>query len=280
LLWLQLVEIGQFCTLCVIADGGALVAAAAAIVCLRIPQGELPAAKPAATSPLELRSWAWIGLAFAAAIAPLLWNRVRPAPPVPAEVQKLYAPGKINVVEFADFECPFCRLLHERLKAIIESYPGRVHFVRLNMPLDSHPNARGAAYASICAEAQGKGEPMADLLFKNEDITSSGNRDTAAKLGLDLTAFDRCVRAPDTEARVQRESAILRAAGLKGLPTTYVGALEIVGAQPEEVFRDAFERAARGEVVGALVWFGRTSYTSTWEPAQSKKREQSKSPSS
>jgi hypothetical protein len=87
----------------------------------------------------------------------------------------------------------------------------------------------------------------------------------------------------------------LRKAGLKGLPTTYVGTAEIVGAQPEEVFRDAFERAARGAerpslpapgflaflalVAGSLVWFGRASYTFTWEPARTKKPEQSKSPS-
>jgi len=220
---------------------------------------------------------------------------VRPPPPIPADVLKLYAPGKINVVEFADFQCPFCRMLHGQLKSILASYPGRVHFVRLNMPLDSHEHARGAAYAAICAEQQGQGEPMADLLFEAEDLTPRGNRALAEKLGLDLTAFDRCVGSPETEARVQRESAILRKAGLKGLPTTYVGTIEIVGAQPEEVFRDAFERAARGDerrslpgpgflaflalVVGALVWFGRASYTFTWEPARTKKPEQSKSPS-
>lgn len=293
LLWLQLTKVGQFCTLCVVVDVAALIAAVSGGLYAALALRAEPRAAEA--TPLELRNWAWLALAFVAVVAPLSWTRLRPAPPVPAEVLKLYVPGKINVVEFADFECPFCRLLHDRLKSIVASYPDRVHFVRLNMPLDRHTLARGAAYAWICAEQQGKGEAMADALFKALDLSPDANRRAAEKLGLNLEAFDRCVKAPETAARVDRESKILRDAGFKGLPTTYVGAHEIVGAQSEEVFRDAFERAARGSgdrgvpgpafvailgvVLVALVWYGRAGYTSTWEPEQSKNPARSKSPS-
>jgi protein-disulfide isomerase/uncharacterized membrane protein len=289
LLGLQLFGIGAMCSLCVVTDAAAIVAAGVA------PLAFLRQGDEAAKNPLALRSWAWLGLAALAALAPIAWMKVRPLPPVPPQVLKLYAPGKINVVEFADYQCPFCRMLHGRLKTLIESYPGKVNFVRLNLPLDSHEHARGAAFAAVCADEQGKGEPMADLLFSADDLTAEGNRASASKLGLDLATFDRCVDAKSTAARVERESAILRNAGLKGLPTTYVGDEEIVGAQSEETFRDAFERAARGEgnkgvsgavflalvavLAGALVRFGRPSYNSTWEPAPTKKAEQSKSPS-
>lgn len=293
LLWLQFAKVGQFCLLCVIADAGALVAAGAAVAYVAVARDQSLGSERARDS-LQLRNWAWGALGLLAVTAPLAWQKLRPTAPVPAEVVKFYVPGKINVVEFADYECPFCRMLHGRLKAIVSEYPGRVNFVRLNMPLDRHTLARGAAYASICAERQGKGEPMADLLFKALDLRPEANREAARKLGLDLKAFDECVRSPETEARVEREAAILKDAGFKGLPTTFVGGYEIVGAQADEVFRDAFERAARGAgdrgvpgplfaailavVSAVLVWYGRASYTSTWEPAQSKKPERSKSP--
>ena len=118
---------------------------------------------------------------------------MRPAAPVPAGVQKLYLPGKINVVEFADYECPYCRRLHPQLKAVIESYPGKVHFTRLNLPLKSHEFAHGAAQAQVCAREQGKGDEMADRLFLAEDLHPSSNRELAKELGVELTAYDKCI---------------------------------------------------------------------------------------
>jgi hypothetical protein len=95
----------------------------------------------------------------------------------------------------------------------------------------------------------------------------------AKGLGLDLAAFKRCLQDPATDRSIDEQAAILRDAGFQGLPTTYVGAVKIVGAQPEEVFRDAFDQAARGEgaegvpgwlfwavvalLAGTTLWFGR-----------------------
>jgi protein-disulfide isomerase len=175
-------------------------------------------------------------------------------------VQQLYEPGKINVVEFADYECPYCRALHPELSAIIDSYPGKVHFTRLNLPLQSHPFAHGAALAEVCAREQGQGDTMANRLFAAEDLRPDANRGLAKELGLDLVAYDYCLRAGKAERVIEAESKILRDAGLQGLPTTYVGAKTIIGVQPEEVFRDAFERAERGDgdrgIPALAYWFG------------------------
>jgi len=148
-------------------------------------------------------------------------------------------------VEFSDFECQFCRALHPRLKALVSHYSGQVRHLRLNAPLASHPHARDAAYAAICAELQGRGDAMADELFSAPLVSASANRELAARLGLRLAAFDQCVRDPATHARVQAERALLDEAGLEGLPTVFIGTTKLVGAQPDEMLRKEIDRARR-----------------------------------
>lgn len=238
---LQAVKIGEFCLLCVVVDVAGIIAALAAFFAQRQERARDPFAP-----------WAWVLFAVAAVGAPLAWPRLRPQAPVPAGIASYYQPGKINVVEFADFECPFCRALHPLLKKLVKEREGKVNFVRLNMPLPRHTSAMDAAKAAVCAEAQGKGDEMADQMFEVEDLSPANLRRIAVGIRLDPRAFDACFAAPATVERIQRESKILRDAGFQGLPTTYVGARQIVGAQAEEVFREAFDQAARGEGGGGV----------------------------
>jgi predicted DsbA family dithiol-disulfide isomerase/uncharacterized membrane protein len=196
---------------------------------------------------IALRPWAWAVLGVLATAMPLLWPRVRPQAPLPAVILAHYVPGRVNVVEFADFQCPHCRELHLRLKSMLKEYGDRVHFTRLHVPLPMHGQARGAARAAVCAEAQGKTEEVADRLFSAPTLTPQAVRKAALEAGVEPRAFDACLKAPATEQRIDRDMAALREAGFEGLPTTYVGAVRILGAQPDEVFRDALEAAARGE---------------------------------
>ncbi|MEO7038128.1 MAG: DsbA family protein [Polyangiaceae bacterium] len=236
---LQAFKIGHFCSLCVTVDSLSVVAALCGVVVWK-GRGE-------ANENFGLRSGAWPVLGLLALCAPLLWPQLRPAAPVPAGVLERYVPGKINVVEFADYQCPFCRALYPVLKSVIESYPNKVNFTRLNLPLQSHEFAHGAAQAQVCAREQGKGDEMANRLFSAEDLTPTTNRALARTLGVELTAYDQCIASGKADRIIDAESKILIDAGLQGLPTTYVGAKTILGAQPEEVFRDAFDRAAAGE---------------------------------
>ena len=236
---LQAFKIGQFCSLCVTVDTLSVVAAVCGVIAWK-GRGD-------ANEPFALRPLAWPALGVLGLSAPLLWPLLRPAAPVPAGVQKLYVPGKINVVEFADYECPFCRALHPILKAVIASYPNQVNFTRLNLPLHSHEFAQGAAEAQVCAREQGKGDEMANRLFAAEDLTPTTNRAVARSLGVELAAYDQCIASGKADRVIDAESKILIDSGLQGLPTTYVGAKTILGAQAEEVFRDAFDRAAAGE---------------------------------
>lgn len=238
---LQAVVIGELCFYCVVVDVAGMLTAGAAWMWAR-------AARSEPTPSEELLSPAAFGILGAiAVVSPLIWPKLKPQPPVPPQISAYYQSGKINVIEFADFQCPFCRLLHPRLKAIAKEYDGKVNFVQLNMPLERHALALGAARAFVCAKAQGKGPEMADALFDSEDLAPAQNRRAAVSLGLDLDAFDACVVDPKTTDGIMAEAKILRDAGFQGLPTIYVGAVTIVGAQSDEVFREAFDRAARGE---------------------------------
>jgi predicted DsbA family dithiol-disulfide isomerase/uncharacterized membrane protein len=267
LLYVQAFRIRVFCSLCTIVDVAAIVAAVAGGLYLAARQRGTPGAEP-------LRDGGWMALGVLAVSAPLLWPSLRPTPPVPPAIAKFHVPGKINVVEFVDFQCPHCRFFHPRLKAILAEYGDRVHFTRLDLPLEMHPLARGAARAHVCAVARGKADAMADALFETEDLEEAGLIKAGEKVGLDGTELRRCLAAPETEAAVARsERILLDAKLLEGLPTTFVGSTMLVGTQEDATLRDAFDRAATdGSLPGvpgpvfigaiaaaalAIVWFGR-----------------------
>jgi protein-disulfide isomerase len=214
-------------------------------------------------------------LAVLATAAPLVWHVARPLPPVHAKIRALYQPGKINVVEFADLECPHCRRLQPMLKQVMQAFPGQIHFVRKHAPLPQHPHSERAASAVICAEALAqRGEEMVDRLVAVE--LSDESMDAAVQeLNLSGQAFQDCLAAPSTLARLDEDLALLKEAGFEGLPTTYVGPQRFVGVRTEEAWRDAFERAGRGEgdtgvpgplfvtlllgLAAAVLWNGRTA---------------------
>lgn len=248
LLVYQAVGLESYCWLCVIVDVAAL---ACALFAFFVARASRSGAGTARTQALEspFRSWAWLGVAGLLVLAPLVWSAIKPLPAIPRAIAALYQPGKINVVEFADFECPYCRRLHASISPLVKEYATEVHLVRAHRPLPQHENAERAARAAVCAEAQGVGEAMADALFEitlsPEAITKS-----AESLRLDPGAFDACMLSEATSAILARDAALLPDTELRGLPTTYVGNKLFVGVPTETALRDAFERAKRPRAVG------------------------------
>jgi uncharacterized membrane protein/predicted DsbA family dithiol-disulfide isomerase len=239
LLSVQAFVIQQFCWLCVTADLSALTAGAVSLLLgPDVWERELTA---------RLRPGAWWALAVLTVGAPLLWSIVKPSPRVSSAVLAYYRPGKLNVVEFADFQCPACRMFAGTLKRSLAPYGDRVHFVRLNKPLRSHQFAWDAARAAVCGEAQHKAEPMADALFAAEDLSLPGIDRVARDVGLDAAVFEKCMLDPATAARVERESNLLVPPDLEGLPTTYIGGKRLLGVQSAETVTAALERASRGD---------------------------------
>lgn len=280
LLTLQWLAIHAFCVLCVTVDSAALVAALAGAAFIALGRGRLAgggtdvATLETATHASEpLRDGAWVALGVIAVTAPLVWPAVRPLPDVPREIAAYYEPGKINVVEFVDFQCPFCRMYQPELQKVIAEYGPRVHFVRLDLPLAMHPLARGAAHAHLCGVARGRGEELANALFATEDLSTAGLLKAGASVGLDPKALEACMNAPATDREAGKSEALLTRLGLlQGLPTTFVGSKMIVGAVETPALREAFEQAAAGvnhgipgpayaaivlAAAGASVFFGR-----------------------
>jgi len=251
LLLLQWLKVGAFCVLCVTVDTAALVAAAAGLAFV-LRKGDDASTAESEPSPSDarsepLRDGAWIALGVLAVTAPLVWPAVQPLPDVPREIAAYYEPGKINVVEFVDFQCPFCRMYQPELKKVIDEYGSRVHFVRLDLPLAMHPLARGAARAHLCGVARGRGEQLANALFETEDLSTAGLLKAGASVGLDPKALEACMNAPETDRDAGKSEELLKRLGLlQGLPTTFVGAKMIVGAEEAPALREAFEQAAAG----------------------------------
>jgi thiol-disulfide isomerase/thioredoxin len=248
------VDLKVFCRLCVAVDVAAIVAALAVLVSIWSKKDSPDAALETSSAPMRRL---WPVATLAAMLIPVGWSFLQPSPPVPREIASLWVPGKINVVEFIDFQCPFCRQLHPTVLELLDEYGSRVNFVRLNMPLPNHALARSAARAYCCADDQKKGSAMADALLKTDDLTPEGCEKLAAELGLSLAEYQACVKSAATEARINDEIARVKKAGFGGLPTVWVEDEVIVGHNPDHL-RDAFTRAAndtpRARLPTSLLW--------------------------
>ena len=224
LIAVQALAIGAWCKLCLIADPAAIGYAIAVLA-------------GAGTVRLSAARGVAAGSAVAAAIAGLaLWTRAEPlaAPSpssnLPAFVQAAQTPGVATVVEVADFECPFCRRMQTELTTALAQARVPVRVVRKMLPVPGHRHAMPAALAYCCADAQGKGDAMAEALFAAppDALTSEGCEQLAAGVGCDLDRYRRDL--PAAKARVAAEMAEVRAAGVHALPTLFIGDQRIEGA--------------------------------------------------
>lgn len=142
----------------------------------------------------------------------------------------------VTILEFSDFECPFCQRVNPTLARVTEEYGDRVRVVFRQYPLDSiHASARKAAEASLCADDQGKFWAMHDLLFaEQKELGVEQLKEKAGRLGLDAQAFNLCL---DTSRHAERVEADLRAgilAGVSGTPAIFVNGRPLSGAVPFE----------------------------------------------
>jgi protein-disulfide isomerase len=154
------------------------------------------------------------------------------------------ADAPITIVEFSDFQCPYCARAGAIVKQIHERYPSQVRFVYRHLPLERiHPQARGAAEASACADAQGRFWDFHDKLFANQRALAAADLQGYAKeLGLDTQAFEQCVSERKFRSLVDRDLAAAAEAasdsGKRGLgtPAFFVNGILLSGARPVEEF--------------------------------------------
>jgi protein-disulfide isomerase len=184
-------------------------------------------------------------VALAVAAYPRYWER-RAAPPRAAGAPGAGAPasqGPLVVVEFSDYQCPFCAKAHDETKALLAGRTD-VTLVKRHFPLDSecnpavkrpiHPQACELARVAICAEEQGKLPAADDALFRNQ-AAKRPVEEVAASVGLDLGLLRRCLAAPSTEARLRSDIESAVRAGLDATPTYLVQGRRYVGSLPPEI---------------------------------------------
>jgi len=160
---------------------------------------------------------------------------VEPAPDDPA----LGAPtAPVTVIEFSDFQCPFCQRVMPTLKRLHDAYGDRVRIVWKDFPLTSiHPEAFKAAEAGQCAREQGKFWEYHDRLFANQQaLQPEFLKKYAVELGLDAAKFNACLDTAKYAERVQEQMGVGNALGVSSTPSVFINGRLVSGAHPYETF--------------------------------------------
>ena len=157
----------------------------------------------------------------------------------------------ITIVEFSDFQCPFCkRFQDETAKQLLAGYPGKIRFVYRHLPLTSiHPEAFPAAEASMCANAQNAFSEYHDKVFENQDkLGRELYTQIASDLNLDTVAFEDCLNTGKYKDLVQQDSDFALNLGVQSTPTFFINGLALVGAQPLSAFTQLIDKELAGEI--------------------------------
>jgi protein-disulfide isomerase len=158
------------------------------------------------------------------------------------------ASAPVTIIEFSDFQCPFCRAAESTLKQVRQKYGDQVRLVYMDFPLGFHPHAMDAARAARCAADQDKFWQFHDALFLDQKKLDPDNlRQTAAKIGLDRDKFNACFTSAQHDAGIRKDMAEGKSLGVTGTPTFFINGRELAGAQPppkfDEVIDDELARA-------------------------------------
>ncbi len=172
------------------------------------------------------------------------------------------ASAPVKVIEFSDFQCPFCRAFWSNaLPSIKKDYidTGKVQFVYRDFPLSFHPASVVSALATDCANEQGKYWEMNNKIFSEQEKQGTGTitygvselKKWAKDIGLNVSQFNQCLDSQKYKSEVDKDTADGTKAGVSGTPTLYINGQQIVGAQPYSAFQAAIEVALKDASKGA-----------------------------
>ncbi len=170
------------------------------------------------------------------------------APPT-AQVMVSGAPARgpedapIKIIEFADYECPYCQKVHPELKKLERQYSGKVEFIYMDLPLPMHPHAEKAAEAALCARDQGKFWEFHDALFDNPtQLDVPHLKQEAVALKLDEARFNKCLDSGEKAIAVQKNLTEARRLGLTGTPSFFVNNHFLSGAVGYDALHDLVQQ--------------------------------------
>ena len=157
------------------------------------------------------------------------------------------ADAKITIVEFSDYQCPFCSQAEPLVDQVLGAYPKDVKRVYKQFPLTAiHPNALPASKAALAAGKQGKFWEMHAKLFGNQrELNPDNYKKWAGEIGLDVPRFEKDMASPEVQAQIDKETAEARAADVTGTPTIFVN-----GKRLQQRSFDGFKAAVDGVLQG------------------------------
>jgi len=153
------------------------------------------------------------------------------------------AAAPITIVEFSDFQCPYCARVNPTIKQVEEKYGDKVRLVFRDFPLvQIHRDAAKAAEAGECAHEQGKFWEMHDKLFANQSkLQVEAMKQTATEIGLDAEKFNQCMDSSKYAAEVQKDVDEGSRYGVTGTPAFFINGRMLSGAQPLEAFTEMID---------------------------------------
>ena len=150
--------------------------------------------------------------------------------------------AQVTIIEFADFECPYCQKIYPELKKLESEFPDKVAIAYKDFPLPMHKHAEKAAEAARCAGAQGKYWEFHDSLFEKGGLEVAQLKETAASLKLDVAAFDKCLDSSEEESSVQQTLEEGQRLGLSGTPSFFINGHFLSGAASYATLKEMVEQ--------------------------------------
>jgi len=176
--------------------------------------------------------------------------------PDPSRVYKVDVDGapargpenaKVTIIEFSDFQCPFCGRVAPVLQQVEKEYGNNVRVVFKHLPLSMHPKAPAAHAAAEAARLQGKFWEMHDLIFANQrEMSEEKYLEYAAQIGLDVDRFKKDVQSPQVRDRIQSDAREAAALGVSGTPSFFVNGRFMSGAKPFSEFKQVIDAQLAG----------------------------------
>lgn len=160
------------------------------------------------------------------------------------------ANAPITIVEFSDYQCPYCRSWHDQVyEPLLAAYPGKIKLVYRNLPLTSiHPDALAAAEAAMCAGEQDAYWPYHEKLFSSESLGNQVFTQYAQELSLDMDTFQTCLTEHKYKDAIEADSDFAVDLGVRSTPTFFINGLAIVGAQPLDIFKQIIDKELAGQI--------------------------------
>ncbi len=161
----------------------------------------------------------------------VLLKPLRVAVDSPSEPSRGAADAPVTIVEFGDFQCPYCAGLEPTLEKVLKDYAGKVRLEFRQFPLESiHPHAFKAAEASMCAREQNKFWELHDTMYGNQDkLTVDDLKAAAAKLGVNAKQFNQCLDSGKYDSAIRADQSAGEKAGVSGTPALFVNGRPVPG---------------------------------------------------